>query len=323
MQLSKILSFFRWHTASLTIPAFLIGVYSAGIPILSFDTILWIIAGWLFHATGFAHNNLTDYEWDLKDTSKSHHPLVSGELKYGTAYGIVCAMFFISTVWIMFLTKLHFLPVILLVISVLSGMGYNYLSKKSLIAPILISICFGILPGISYFSYTEQLSPLILIVIGYAFFQILFQISVEGYIKDIQHDPVNLYRKFGCKIERDRYYGTSISKIFAMTIKLPMLLFGLLICIMCSTPLWGIIMFLVMVILALYSSWYLVRDKKWERGRVVRFCAITEIITYFGLVFCLAGIFGIYGVLFLLVFPLAWFIFWNKIFWNTWIAPAV
>ena len=319
----KQLSFFRWHTAALTIPGFLIGVYAAGIQIFSLDTLYWIIAGWLFHATGFAHNNLTDYEFDIHDKSKAHHPLVSGYMRLSTAYGIVYIMFFLSTAWIVWLIHNSIISIVLLIISVLSGVGYNYLCKKHLISPLLISICFGLLPGISFFSYISNATIGIILIIMYAFFQILFQISVEGYIKDIEHDPVNLYRRFGCYVKNNKYVATLSSQIYGYTIKLPMLLLGLLIIMYYSAPVWGIVSFLILFLLTMYSVHYLLKNKDWNRNRVVKMCAITEIITYFALIFACAGVYGMVGVIFLVVFPLSWFMFWNKVFWGTVIEPKV
>jgi len=323
MRVKPYLVFFRWHTASLTIPAMLVGIYLAGQPLFSWTTLVWILAGWLFHATGFAHNNLADYKWDKEDKSKQHHPMITGEVSVEVAYGLVYIFFFISTALITALTVHSKIAFALFIITVFAGIGYNYLSKITLISPILISICFGFLPGVSYFAYSDNVNTGILLVLGYAFFQILFQISVEGYIKDIEHDPVNLYRKFGCKVENGEYKGTLISKLYGYAIKMPMVIFGSWIGLYYHTSIYAIVIAILIFLCVLCCVDYLVMNKKWKRDNILRACAITEILTYFGLVFVGEGVWGWEGVLFLVGFPIAWFIIWNKIYWNTWIRPQV
>jgi len=272
------------------------------------------------------NNDLMDYIYDLKDKYKTHFGLTSGKLDFRTATQINCILIMISAIFITYLTQVNFIALLFLLICTLSGFHYNYYCKKTLFAPISISICFGLLIGISYFSTTSTIDySLILLCICYGFAQIWVQISVLGYAKDIESDKINLFRYWGSKLDEDKLIISNKVKIYGWLSKLPMPIFGFLIWNEANGSLPSLLLFTMVVVSTFCLYKYILSSHKWSHKKTLTHCGGVEISTYFGLLIVLENVLGWIVIGIMIILPLLWYIGWIRVFWGRGrgIAPRV
>ena len=321
------LEFFRIHTVALTGSVCILGYVVSGGSLFSLEALLWFIFGLLFHAFGFSHNNLCDFRYDVEDPAKQHFPLGRGEISYFWAsevnrYGLVLLALFAA-----YLTGLRPMALVFLFLTMTAGFCYNWVCKRSLLAPIPISLCFGLLAGVPYFSTSNVVSPLMLVVFGYGVAQISFQIGWEGYAKDLESDKINLIRFLGGRIERvsfpARFKPSTKSKVYAWASKLPMLPLGLVVWMCSGSGQPALTGFVALTLAAFWSAHQLIKERLWVHKRTVMFCALCEMLTYYALVSALEGVLGPLGVLVMIFFPTSWFLIFNYIYWGRVITPKV
>lgn len=318
----------RVHTSSLTQGAFLIGYFIGGGQLLSWETLGWMLFAIWFHYVGFLDNNIKDYQYDVKDSHKLAHPLVRGKITLEGAWFVrQLGLLLVAGVGV-FITQIKPIPYGILVAAVGFGLLYNRRSKKSVISPLWITLSFAPLMLIPYFTLGGNQDILILLAFLYGAFQMLFQISVEGYLKDIDVDRRNLLLVLGGKFKQmssTRGFFTTSNRvlIFAYLLLLVKLYAGLAILSHLEWPLLGIVGFLLCMIPASWLSLGFAGSQTFNNRLIVRRAATIEILSYFGLVFALQPVLGLSGLLFMIVYPLIWFVAWNRIYWSTWIAPRV
>jgi len=323
MALGAWLQFCRWHTAALTSSVLVLGHLLAGEPLLGWGTLLWALFGLCFHSAGFQNNNIMDYWHDLDDPHKSHMVLVSGAIPLRHAIQVNAALIALTAFLGAYLTRLSPLPLLVLIACALSGFAYNLVSKATVLGPVPISLCFGLLAAVSYFSAGGEPCTLIGLVLAYLLAAIWFQIAWEGFKKDIEADRVNLLRRLGAKVEGDRFVATRGAVLFGWASKLPTIALGIPI-FAASGSSWVAAVPLALAIAGQgYASAKLIFPGRWVHRETVRYCAVTEILTLWTLLFALQGAIGWAAVAALIAIPLAWFVFWNRVYWKSYIAPRV
>lgn len=327
MRLKAWAEFFRIHTVALTGSVCVLGYVIGGGVLLSWSALLWFLFGLFFHACGFSHNNICDFRVDADDPAKRHFPLVAGKISFFWAsevnrVGMVFLMLFGA-----FLTGLRPVSTFFLVVVVVSGFLYNYMSKVSVLAPIPIALCFGLLAGVPYFSISDEVSPLILATLGFGLAQIWTQIAVLGYYKDMESDKVSLLKILGAKLvgERLKLYVASRKSVgFSWVSKLPMVALGLAVWFLADSDVASLAVLVLFTTSTLMVFHNIVKTKVWNHDEALRNCALCEILTYWSVVVALQGVLSWFGVLVMTVAPLAWFLLWNRLYWKTWrIGPKV
>jgi len=320
---SRWLRLIRIHTSSLTQAAVLLGLVLAG-KNMGWSWFLFAFFAVLFHATGFLHNDLCDYKHDKEDHAKKHFPLVTGEVSLRQATHVCFILTAIGLVFGGFLSRGKILSIFPLGTAIAFGYIYNSRSKKDVVSPLYITLSFTSLPLFSYFAHTDHLSFTMILVVLYMAFTMLYQIAVEGYIKDIGSDKVSLLKNLGT---RSREGGSILvnakTKLFAWSLKVPLFfLFGIIANHVHSDP----AVFFAGTLLAigiLVSSVKLLESGHFDNRKRVRLCAIIEVLTYTLLVVSLQGALGWSGLAFFILYPYTWFVVLNRLTWKTWITPRV
>jgi len=320
------LEFLRIHTVALTGSILVLGYVIAGGNLFSLKSLMWFLFGLAFHALGFSHNNLMDIRFDIYDAHKQHFPLVRGDIDYFTAsefnrYGL-CILAMLGAI----MTRLKPIALLLLFVCMTAGFTYNWICKKSLWAPVPITICFGLLIGVPFFTYRDTASPLILAALGYGCAQIWAQIAVLGYAKDIGSDRVNLLRELGLELVGNKLvYRSKRPMLFALMSKAPwMAAFLVAVLLFAENPPWVGVVVGGLWAGACLSLAQTILPGPWKRGGVLRYCALCEIFTYFAFVVALYGVLGTIGVLVMVSLPLAWYLIWVRVYWGTWrVGPKV
>jgi len=181
--------------------------------------LLMTVFGILVHLFSFGQNSLLDttvihYRGrqppDLGDPAKAHHPLVSGVIELSKAHSVInWGLALLATgagIWSLFGSN-PALSMFSLIVWFIWGWGYNAgLSKVSVIAFLPISICFTGLTGWAWFLTHETIGWTGAFYFAYVFLTILFQISVEGNLKEMaQAERSNLLIKLGASL-RDGWF---------------------------------------------------------------------------------------------------------------------
>jgi len=314
----------RVHTAGLTTALFVGGYLIAGGSVLSVPFLLWFICGVFYHVCGFIHNNIADLPFDLTDPRKTHFPLVSGAINFRKADEVNRFLMILFCFYSLYLTGLQVIPTLLLLVAIGGGFIYDYYSKITPVAILGVSTAWGILPLISYFSTTYQISPVVTWITVYSWFQVFVQISVLGFVKDIEAPRENnLMRKLGCRVENGQFICSHAAGSYAFGLKsFHMVLLILLLLVSNSHPSAWVLSFLF------YSvSWIPYKklmNLKWEREKVLGRCVLNEAFCFLTSIAAIQGVVGWETMLFMLLYPPIWVFVWMRLQWGTWrVGPKV
>ena len=225
------LRLFRAQTAPATILLLLVP-YLASERATLVGALLIGIFGLFTHFFSFGQNSLLDttiihYKGrlppDLEDPSKAHHPLVAGRIRLSEAHSVInwgLALLVTAAGIGSLLGANPALSMFSLIIWVIYGWGYNAgLSKVSSLGFLPITICFMGLTGWAWFLTHESMSVLGWYYLAYVGLTILFQISVEGNLKEMgQAERSNLLIKMGARLT-DGWFLPGWSAVWGVGIK--------------------------------------------------------------------------------------------------------
>lgn len=328
----------RPHTAALTIPYTLLGALVVG------NRDPWLLAGigaWalLAHAWGFGMNALADQLADIRDPEKKDFPLVTGVIDEGVAFVAMTSLGVILLVGSFALAPsgLRWVAFWFGLVHMGFGLLYNWFSKRSSSAPVLISSAFSLLP---YWACTvsgiARAPTAVLFVSVYGFFAMLHQISFSGYLKDLAADRVNWLKSMGSvalpMADRPGWYDYHISVraqwwgLVSRAVPVALATWWVV-----ASRDFGMSRFLgILAVALLAASQYLalsVAVSSCVRPRVGKLRAIAwgEVCSWWMLVVALGPKLAYLPWAWaLLVFgPLAWFVAFNLVMYRRWVAPAV
>ena len=152
----------------------------------------------------------------------------------------------------------------------------------------------------------------------------LYQIGVEGYMKDIGSDKKSLLMRLGTTYSSNGIVTVSTgTKLFAWSLKLPVfILFGIIWYLSDTNPI-GLAMGILLLIGTVYAGNKLLASGFFDNRQRVRLCAIIEVLTYSLLITSLLGVLGWARYAFFILYPYGWFLLLNRLTWKTLITPRV
>lgn len=201
------LRMFRAQTMPATLFLILVPYLTNG-TLISLETLEVALFAVLAHYLSFGHNSLMDTYggWDLKDPSKASHPLVAGRISMTAAHNVIhWGLALLAILGCIITFQLSPTPVIaLLCLLMWFVWGHSYndgLDKESLFSFVPISLCFTFMGMYGWFLSHGSLNMTGWLYIGYVFFLILFQISYEGCLKELEiRERSNILVKFGAEV---------------------------------------------------------------------------------------------------------------------------
>jgi len=337
MSFKRVLIHSRIHTASLTIPVAMIGyILSGRVDVLSL-TLIAVIA-LLFHGVGFSWNNIFDYSYDRMDKNKTHFPIISGDIDYKrTVNATIIAT--VITLLIAIITDGNIISDAMFIVAIVFGFIYNIYNKRTLIATVYISLSFASIPVYAYFFRWSDLlhiignapinyTPLIpTFMFIFSFLTMMFQISVSGYLKDMEVPQKNLLIWMGGRVQDNVLHSsplmiaysiiTRLLPVVSVLVFIPLLHFNLIF----------VILFLVLEGVTVYLTIMMLQSVTYDRKRELKRMSMIEIINYFSYVFITASLVTRHIMLqyitFMILFPVIWFIVMNRIMWGTDLYPNV
>lgn len=322
------LIFMRPHTASLTWSVALLGYLAAGGELFSWGALAAFKLGLIWHITGFTHNNIADYKYDLTDPNKQHFPLVNGTIPYKYAKIFVAKAFIVLGIVIFWVAGTNIAALTVAAVGVASGVIYNLYGKRHYWKPIPIATCFASIPLLTYLSTGKEPGFLIWTITGVVFLQIVFQIAVSGELKEIeQASEKNILRALGAKVVGTEWRGYYFQGSIGVTslgwiTKASQLILAAQLLVKSEELLSWIAFILISAFILLFSA-ELTGSGKWDRGKRVKKMAMVELLSYWILVAALAQTIGVAEALLLFFAMPAWFMALNKVMWGTWVAPKV
>jgi len=320
----------RIQTACITQSLFIIPLLMADIPLVSYYTLLAIICGILVHASGFLHNGLCDLRYDKVDNAKSTHPLVTGKISEVTGWQVCIVLHTLATLFVAYLIMLlgkssvvyvlpYFPPVhigfTLLLLSIIFGWLYNIYSKKSLLAYLCIPTCFALIPLYVYVSAVGYISIPIVLVFVFLWIYEFLQNSVCGGAKDSKTDSFSFVNYMG---KRATQFTMIVSKLALLIVLFYIIVIG--------GNIWYAMISLSLFVLSTLLGEGIIDI--WNEGRnrdkLMKVIVAHEVTGYMMLVFALGSWIGWQGTVFLVIYPILWFITFNRILWkDSYFVPSV
>jgi 4-hydroxybenzoate polyprenyltransferase len=308
----------RIHTAALTMPVTLLGYVLAG----GNDALTglgWLLFGLGWHYFGFLQNNLFDLKYDRLDPEKQHFPLVRGAIRARDAWAVDIVGLALLFVYGAALSGFSPSPIAAMATGYAAGTIYNAYSKRTLLKPIPIAVCFSALPAIPYLGIRGP-DYLIASLVAFVFTTILYQIGYSGELKDIERGERNILRALG---------SPTLVYLYACSLKIANIVAGVALLEQLApkdvSSLVAVVVVAVVIIFVLerqledYDMW---RDGRWDRRAALRNMSLMEILSYWYLVVCLMPVLGLWSVPWI-VLPLLWFIALNRFIFGTTIYPKV
>jgi hypothetical protein len=226
---------------------------------------------------------------------------------------------------------------VLLGIITFMGALYNVAGKRMRGKFIPIAIAHSLLFPFAYFGsggemtfisgypYFEE-AFILVAVLGtlYLIIQIIYQIMVEGDLKDIDMEEASLLKTMGVGVRDGMFHSSTFPRIFSYGLK------SLSIAVLFWMIFVGkgnIFLFVLLFILAfsmLLLDEGLMGDRIWDHSATLRSMALMEVVSTFALVAAVAPMIGgILPALAVMVFNIAYFVLMNRYLWGTFIRPRV
>lgn len=261
---------------------------------LSLETAAVFLSTLLFHYLMFGQNSLMDTSqgYDLKDPSKAHHPLVTGEISLTAAHNVIHWGIAFATLWAAILT-LYISPrpalaMVFLIMWVVFGWGYNLgLSKESPVGFLSLTIGYTGMGAWSWLLSHDSFTATGLWYLVFVALVLVFQISWEGFVKDMElPERSNILKRMGAKLYHASipvglvwfdpgpaiYYGAMV-KIANLVSLYPIILLN-------PKPyIWG--WYWGMAGLAAFFAYKLLVPRLYDRDEELRNMSFEEIITIY------------------------------------------
>ncbi len=296
------------------------------------DLILLFFIGVLINIGGQIHNDIMDVEIDKKSKELKKRPLVSGTVSMKTAKTII----FVCLIAVIILLAL-FIPNIYAISILFIGFGfgtlYNIYSKKLPGADLFLSVCmsliilFGAISVTENFQGFQDIGILTCIIAIITFIHVFLMDALGGGLKDLKNDAEakakTLAIFLGCKANQKLHISASY-KIIILIFDVSTILFAL-------TPFliydfnYSILQMAFIILLLtgmLFSTLKLLNMKTFDRKKIKYHNRNHELTAYVLVPVILINIIGIYYAIFLIIFPILWFIIFNYIFYkDSWVNP--
>jgi 4-hydroxybenzoate polyprenyltransferase len=322
----------RIQTAAVTAVTPLIGGLIMGQRDIFNLTILFII-GIFYHISGFVLNEYADVEVDKKSIDLKKKPLVSGAISKRNALFVVL----FSSAFSCILTVVFFksiLPLVFILLALLFGGSYDFLGKKISGSDFILALGFFFLCLMGASTVSHNFSNIVYIVCSLYFIHIVFNNSVEGGLKDVDHDYLadakTLATKMGVKVEKGKL---KVTKSFISYVMLIKIIFIVLIFLLCLQPeinlfssydyLLRMFLFTFFVFIIFFTMFKFLNAKIFDRIFLKRLFSIHEMSSYFLVVIVLSPMIGIIATLSLILVPFFWYIISNIVLYRKILQPQV
>lgn len=312
----------RLQTAGFTVAISLLGYYLAGGKIFSVYGFYILLFSLLFHACGHLDNNVCDLKYDLRDPSKKHFPLVSGEILFERARKACYLALWLIVLSGLFLSNGSLASIFFLVLGVSMGLAYNRVNKRVYWKPIPFALSFISLPCFFYYANASLTTMVFILYCIYGFLALSWELGVGGELKDINNPAEkNILRRLGVAVEDGKIVFSFRSEAYVWSFKVLNYFVGVGVLIFLAMSLVNAVAYWISWGMALFFVNGLGSSGEWNRKRRMRDLVLVELFTYLAVVVALA--LPLIEAVTMVVFPVAWLITFNRIIWSSGLTPRV
>lgn len=308
------LRFFRIESASAVMTFMLLGFLLAGGAFLGVAALQWLLFGLICHMCGFVDNNIQDLSADARDEDKRYFPL-GREIPLPRAKQARLILFVIMFSSF-FLFSRTVVALIVFALAVGAGLLYNRLCKRTVLAPALYAASSGSLALVSYSATTPGFAIPIVLLTAIAVLESLFQNGVSTSLKDVDTDKHNLMTRLGVRVEDNFLRVSRAAKVLGYALKLAVMVPVSFL--LASSGFLSPIFATPLAILSVLFVIPIVADRNWsQRARMMLIAACSQL----GVFYAVLAIFAIQlepiAVVFMVIFPIAWYVAVKKAVWGT------
>ncbi len=308
------LRFFRVDSASALMTYVLLGFLLAGGAFLSLATLQWLLFGLICHMWGFADNNIQDVDADAEDENKRSFPL-GREISLGRAKEARLILFVLMFANFLLLAR-TLGALLLFTVSVGAGLLYNRYCKRTVFAPALFAVSSGSLALVSYYATRINFAIPILLLTGIAVLESLFQNGVSTSLKDVDADKSNLMRMLGVRVGDGFLRVPRRAKLLAYAVKLGVMVPAAFL--LASAGYLSVIIAIPLAVISVIFVIPIVADREWsQRARMMLMAACSQLAVFYAVLAIFAFQLEPTSVVFIAVFPIAWYATVKKAVWGS------
>lgn len=281
-----------------------------------------LVLGVAIHFSSFSQNSTSDYEADLRDGSKQHHPLMAGRISlaqavHATSWGQLACFGVLAWLswgdWVMMLLVAAF---------ILAGHVYNdRLAKVSRLGWVPICACWVALASWAMLLGGSFWWPYAVFV----FTTVWFQIDVSGRLKDLGTGEPSWLKDLGARVYGGRfdpggawaYSGVLQGLQFASAAWLVAFWPGVGVGWLASV---GFGAAVVCSIVMGFTWWRLTEPRVYNRDKDLAVMGLHEVAAAYLAVF---AFFPLGMACVLLVLGFGWFLVFNRVLWRSALGPRV
>jgi len=315
-----------------SITAVIGGLTVKGFNLDLFDFLLLFIIGIIVNIGGQVHNDIVDFDIDRRSKELKERPLVKGTVSFKTAKIIILFCLFLVFALI-FYFYLNLIAIFVIIVSFIFGVLYNLYSKRIPGSDLFLSISlslfllFGAIVVIDNFNSINDVGFITWIVFALTFIHVFLMDALGGGLKDAKNDKDsgaktlavflgvrvngNLFIPFSYKLIILSFEFLTILFVF-----LPFFFYGL------DYIIIQMILLIFFVIFMVFSTLKMLNFKTFDRIKIKYHNRNHELAGYVLVPIVLLNIIGYYWVIFLIFFPVIWFVIFNYIFYrDSWVNP--
>jgi len=333
------LQLFRSHTSPLEMTITLTGSALAVGTLLDWKVLLFLIFGWLYHNAGYGQNSVEDYiqGYDKDDPNKSHHPLQRGVINPKIGRNVCLIMIGLLVIYGSIISEFNVTAIILLVSLVAMGLVYNLYNKKMKGKFLPIAVAHSLLFPFAYFGSGGDLSvsgsfPFFdstitqgaMVLWGYLMFQIIYQIMIEGDLKDIDMEEASMLKSMGVNVKDGKLIVSPFPRFVSFWLKAVgiFLLFFTIYILNGSVDTYIIAGIFAIGLLAF--DHLLMGVKEWDHSKCLKRMSLMEVLSTFAIAVAIAPEIGGWIPAFgIMAFNMIYFVLMNRFLWGTVIKPKV
>lgn len=322
----------RTHTTPLeTIPA-IVGASLATGGVFNIGVGLWAIYGILYHNVGYGMNSYLDWKngYDKNDPHKQHFPLNTGELEPRHARLFLDILFISLLIYGIILLIGNWLAFFVILSGAVAGIIYNTIGKEIQSKSIFIAYAHSTVFAVPYLALNGSMNEIFFAGWAYVFLWVIYQIQIEGDVKDMDTDEENFLLNMGAVYEEK---NTNVYPKVHFPLKIKALAHGqklitavlvfLLARLLDATIYVQVIAPTIVIASSIIFGSLLLADGTYDRTERIKDMARIELMMILALLIAVTPVIGPFWAIGLFAASLVWVITFNKIQWNTFLGPDV
>lgn len=264
--------------------------------------------GLSLYILGSALNEYVDIEVDRLSKHLSKKPLVKGTIPKKNALIITIIA---GAVTLLLGLSFNVWAFGILLLSLSFAVFYDLFSKKLLGIEVALAAWAASLFLFGAFTVSTRLSPIIYVLALLVFLRLMFETSVEGGLKDMEHDPQvkakTLPNIFGVRVAGDRIHMPPLFKVYAFFLEIVFVLFMFVAFLFFDLNITALhILVLTVLILGMFSTMRFLRLQQFQRRMIIRTAGLHELLAITALGVMLAPLIGALTVFLMIFFAILW-----------------